>query len=67
MKTITLRPAELERDFGQLAVWFSILEDEPTTEPGLKVDYEEHKERIIRLMVAEDEQGELLGFRTVSY
>jgi len=62
MKTITLRPAELERDFGQLAALFSLEQDEPTSEPGLKVDYEEHKERIIRLMVAEDEQGELLGF-----
>ena len=62
MKTITLRPAELERDFGQLAALFSLEQDEPTSEPGLKVDYEAHKERIIRLMVAEDEQGELLGF-----
>ena len=62
MKLITLRPAELERDFGQLAVLFSLEQDEPTSEPGLKVDYEEHKERIIRLMAAEDEQGELLGF-----
>ncbi len=62
MKTINLRPAELERDFGQIAALFSLTEDEPTSELGLKVDYEEHRERIIRLMVAEDEQGELLGF-----
>ncbi|HEX6269499.1 MAG TPA: GNAT family N-acetyltransferase [Anaerolineales bacterium] len=62
MKTITLRPAEPERDFGQLAALFSLEQDEPTSETGLRADYEEHKERIIRLMVAEDEQGELLGF-----
>jgi GNAT superfamily N-acetyltransferase len=62
METISLRPAELERDFGQLAALFSLEQDEPTSESGLKLDYEVHKERIIRLMVAEDQQGELLGF-----
>jgi GNAT superfamily N-acetyltransferase len=62
MKTLTLRPAELDRDFGQLAAWFSLVQDEPTSEPALKADYEEHKKRIIRLMVAEDGQDELLGF-----
>jgi len=56
MKPVTLRPADLERDFGQIAALFSLEQDEPTSEPGLKLDYEEHKERIIRLMVAEDEQ-----------
>ena len=62
MKTITLRPVDIERDFGQLAELFTREQDEPTTEAGLKEDYEAHKERIIRLMVAEDETGELLGF-----
>lgn len=61
MKNITLRPAEPERDFGQLAAWFSSLEDEKTTEPGLKEEYERDRERIL-LKVAEDEQRELLGF-----
>jgi GNAT superfamily N-acetyltransferase len=61
MKTITLRPAEPERDFRQLAAWFSILEDEKTTEPSLKEEYERDKERII-LKLAENEQGESLGF-----
>ncbi len=61
MKTVILRPADPERDFGQLAAWFSILEDEPTTEPGLREYYEKQKERIIQ-RVASDEQGELLGF-----
>ncbi len=62
MKTIMLRPIEPERDFGQLAVLFTREQDGPTTEPGLKTDYEQHKERIFCLMAAEDEQGELMGF-----
>jgi GNAT superfamily N-acetyltransferase len=57
-----LRPAEPVRDFGQLAALFTSEQDEPTSESGLKEDYEMHKERIFRLMVAEDDQGELLGF-----
>ena len=62
METITLRPVKLERDFGQLAALFSLEQNQLTTEPALILDYKEHKERIIRLMVAENEQGELLGF-----
>jgi GNAT superfamily N-acetyltransferase len=62
MKIIHLRPADLGRDFGQLAALFSREQDEPTTEPGLIADYEENKDRIIRLVVAEDEQGALMGF-----
>jgi GNAT superfamily N-acetyltransferase len=66
MKSLKLRSAELERDFGQLANLFSLDQDEPTSEPGLKLDYREHKRRIIRVMIAEDEQGELLGFYWVT-
>jgi GNAT superfamily N-acetyltransferase len=62
MKNLTLRPVELDQDFGQLAELFSVEQNEPTTESGLRSDYEAHKERIIRLMVAEDESGALLGF-----
>jgi GNAT superfamily N-acetyltransferase/RimJ/RimL family protein N-acetyltransferase len=61
MNTLLLRPAEPERDFGQLAAWFTILEDEPNTETSLKEYYGKEKERIIK-MAAEDENGELLGF-----
>lgn len=61
MKTITLRPAEPERDFGQLAELFSSEEEQQTTEAGLRQDYEKSRERIIN-RVAEDPQGELLGF-----
>lgn len=61
MKAITLRPAEPERDFGQIAAWFSILEDDALPEQGLKEYYEKRRELIIQ-RVAENEQGELLGF-----
>lgn len=61
MKFFSLRPAEPEHDFGQLAAWFSILEDETTTETGLQTYYEQAKARITqRAAVAEN--GELLGF-----
>ena len=61
MKSIILRPAEPERDFRQLAVWFSILEGEPNSESGLKEYFDKERERTIQ-RVAEDEQGQLLGF-----
>lgn len=62
MKAIVLRPVEIERDFALLATLFTLEQDEPTTELGLKADYEQHKERIFCLLAAEDEQGELMGF-----
>ncbi len=62
MHTLHLRPVEPERDFEQLAALFTIEQDEPTTEAGLKDDYAAHQARIFRLMAAENEQGELLGF-----
>lgn len=58
---IILRPAEPEKDFGILAAWFSLLEDEPSTEAGLKEYYQKHQERITS-RVAVDGQGELAGF-----
>jgi GNAT superfamily N-acetyltransferase len=60
-KTIGLRPVVINQDFAQLADLFS-LEDEPISEPALVEDYEQHKDRIFSLKVAEDELGELLGF-----
>lgn len=60
METI-LRPAKPECDFRQLAAWFSLLEDEPSSESGLKEYYEKQRGRIIQ-KVAENEQGELQGF-----
>ena len=61
MRTTILRPAEPQRDFRQLAAWFSALEDEQTSEAGLQEYYEKRRERIIQAM-AEDELGELRGF-----
>lgn len=62
MNTINLRPAKLDRDFGELAALFTSEQNEPTTEPDLISDYKEHKDRIMRLMVAEDDQGQMMGF-----
>lgn len=59
---IILRPVEPERDFDQIAALFTLEQDEPTTLPALKIDYEEHKARIFRLMAAENERGDLMGF-----
>jgi len=61
MPTISLRPAEPERDFKQLAAWFSLLEDDPSTEASLKEYYAKERARVTQ-RVAENEQGELLGF-----
>ena len=61
MKTIIVRPGDPERDFGQLAAWFSILEGEPNSESGLKEYFDKERERTIQ-RVAEDEQGQPLGF-----
>jgi GNAT superfamily N-acetyltransferase len=62
MMNIHLLPAQPERDFGQIAVLISSQEDEPTTEAGLKEDCEKHMDSVVRIMAAEAEQGELLGF-----
>ncbi len=61
MKTITLRPAEPKRDFAQLAEWYSILEDNAFSEQYLIDYYEKRRGQIIQ-RVAEDSEGELLGF-----
>jgi len=66
MKPITLRPTEPEQDFGQLAAWFSMLEDDALSEQGLKEYYERRREIIIQ-RIAENEEGELLGFYWVCF
>ena len=62
MKTISLRPIEPQRDFAQIASLLTVEQDEPTTEPALNVDYESHKDHILCLTAAADENGNLLGF-----
>jgi GNAT superfamily N-acetyltransferase len=61
MNTIQLRPVESDGDFDQLAAWFTILENETSTGPDIKKEYEQLKERLL-VKVAADEQGERLGF-----
>ncbi len=62
MKTINLRQVNVNQDFRELAELFSKEQDESTTEISLIADYKEHKDRIIRLRIAEDERGNLMGF-----
>ena len=62
MPILHLRPIDLDRDLGELAALFTLVQDDPTTEAELRDDYETHKERIFCLNAAEDERGELLGF-----
>jgi len=68
VSTFVLRPAEPERDFEQLAAWFSILEDETTTESELQEYYNTQRERITQKVAdavkhdAGHQRGELLGF-----
>ncbi len=62
MNSISLRPADPERDFKQIDALFSLDQGEPENEAALKEDYEIHKPRIFCLKVAEDEHGKLYGF-----
>jgi len=61
MKDIMLRQAQPDRDFSQLAAWFTSFEDEPSTETGLKDWYAGNSLRA-EVKVAENETGDLLGF-----
>ncbi len=58
---ISLRPADPDRDFAQLAAWFTILEDDTNTETSLREYYATEQGRITH-QVAEAGPGELLGF-----
>jgi RimJ/RimL family protein N-acetyltransferase/N-acetylglutamate synthase-like GNAT family acetyltransferase len=62
MKTIHIRPAEPERDFGQIAELISSQEDERTSEAEITKDLAKHQENVIRLAAADNEDGELMGF-----
>lgn len=66
MSTLHLRPVDLDRDLGELAALFTLVQDDPSTEAELKDDYESCKERILCLNAAGDERGELLGFNWVT-
>lgn len=62
MDTIHLRPFNPDRDFAEIAALISSQEDDPTAEKDLREDYEAHKDSVVRLVTAEDAQGQLLGF-----
>ena len=61
MENFTLRPAQPELDFAQLAEWFTILEDEPNSETSLVEWHQQNQERIYQRL-AVDAQGERVGF-----
>jgi RimJ/RimL family protein N-acetyltransferase len=60
--TTQYRDLDLPNDFAPLARLFTVEMQDPTTESGLREDYEKHKERILCLRVATSEQGEVQGF-----
>lgn len=53
-------------DFAPLALLFMVEMEDPTTEEGLREDYEKHKDRILCLRLATSEQGEVIGFNWLS-
>jgi L-amino acid N-acyltransferase YncA len=61
MKDIILRQAQPDRDFSQLAAWFTNFADEPSTAAGLTDWFAKNGSRA-HVTVAENEQGDLLGF-----
>ena len=65
MTTITMRPVEPDKDFGQLAAWFTSIEDEASTETSLKEYYQRVQERVTA-QVAVDDVGALEGFYWLS-
>jgi GNAT superfamily N-acetyltransferase/RimJ/RimL family protein N-acetyltransferase len=62
LKRFHYRPVDLEKDCAEIAGLISSQEDEPTSAAGFREDYEADKASTIRLITAEDLQGEMLGF-----
>jgi GNAT superfamily N-acetyltransferase len=65
MSPLRLRPLNPDRDFPAIAPLLSSQEDTPTSPSAARADYEKHQDSIIRLRIAEDDRGELLGFTWV--
>jgi len=61
MQSIVFRPLDPQRDFAQLAEWFTIIEGEINTAAGLAEYHTRVRERST-VRVIEDEHGERLGF-----
>ena len=60
--TTQFRQLDPVNDFAPLARLFTIEMQDPTTENGLRENYEKHLDRILCLKVATSEQGEVQGF-----
>ncbi len=56
------RDLDPDNDFSELARLFTVEMEDPTTEKGLREDYEKHKDRILCLKIAHSEQGQVQGF-----
>jgi len=61
MQAVNYRVADPDRDFKQLAKWFTFLEESPTTEKNLLEFYQSHQSDCINLVV-ENSEKDLLGF-----
>ena len=61
-----IRVLDPVNDFAPLARLFTVEMQDPTTESGLREDYERHQERILCLKIAASEQGEVRGFNWVT-
>ena len=64
--TTQYRDLDPVNDFAPLAKLFTVEMQDPTTESGLREDYERHQERILCLKIAASEQGEVRGFNWVT-
>ena len=64
--TTQFRDFDPVNDFAPLAKLFTVEMQDPTTETGLREDYEKHQERILCLKIAASEQGEVRGFNWVT-
>ena len=62
MTAISLRPVDLSRDFAEIASLFSLEQEGPNSESQVRLDYENDKDRIFCLSLAEDEDKQILGF-----
>jgi GNAT superfamily N-acetyltransferase len=62
MTSFHLRPAEPEKDFEEIARLLSSQEYGPTNAADLRADYEKLREWAIRMVTAESELGDLIGF-----
>jgi RimJ/RimL family protein N-acetyltransferase len=56
------RDLDPANDFAPLARLFTVEMEDPTSEKGLREDYEKHQDRILSLRIAYSDQGVVQGF-----